>query len=450
MIFKRKIYQQLLDWKHQYQGKRALLIEGARRVGKSTILRQFAKNEYKSFIMIDFDEEGDEIKELFNNGFRNLDIFFQRLSVFYQIPLYERQTLIIFDEIQKFPRAHEAMKYLVKDGRYDFIETGSLITLKLMSSNITIPSEVKNISMYPMDFEEFLWAIGDNLTFAFLREHFVKKMPLGNSMHKKMMELFRTYLCVGGMPQAIEQYVKDKTNLSKVDEVKRDIIKLYEDDLLRYDSIYRTFTHQIYSFIPSFLSNKNKIFKYSKIKKGGKYTQYMHSIDGIKKSMTANICVNVSDPSIGLSLSAKAEEFKIYNADTGLLISQILANHNLTSTNLYKQIIFDKLSINNGMIFENAVSQALISSGHNLFFCVFKKIYNNISKKYELDFISEKDGKIIPIEVKSSSYKQHHSIDAFIEKYKDKNVSNSYIIYSKDLYCEKNIIYLPIYMTYFI
>ena len=266
-IFKGKIYEELLNWKKESNGKSALLIEGARRVGKSTIVEYFAKNEYKSYILVDFDKEGDSIKDLFKDGFRDLDSLFKSLSIYYGVNLYKRNSLIIFDEIQKFPRIHEGMKYLVEDGRYDFIATGSLITLKLLTNDITIPSEVENIKMYPHDFEEFLWAIGDEVTPNYIKESFLKSKSLGDILHRKIINLYRIYMCVGGMPQAIEQYNLDRVNLSKVDKVKRRIINLYKDDLRKYDNKYNTFANNIFSFIPSFLSRKNKSFVFSKVKK---------------------------------------------------------------------------------------------------------------------------------------------------------------------------------------
>ena len=312
------------------------MLEGARRVGKSTIVKQFAQHEYKSFIFVDFNEEGEGIKELFKGGFRNLDDFFRALSTYYHVDLYPREFLIVFDEIQKFPRAHEGMKYFVKDGRYDFIETGSLITLKLLNNKFIIPSEVEYLSMYPMDFEEFLMALGDTTTISQLQYHFDNKKPLGDVINRRMMNLYMTYLRVGGMPQAIEQFLKDNVNLSKVDKVKREIIKLYEDDLKNYDNKYKTITSNIYSFIPAFLANKNKAVNFNKIKKHSDYLSLANSFDGLKKSMVGNICSNVLDPPIGLNLTVEPNNIKIYSQDTGLLITQILSNTDSTSTDIYK------------------------------------------------------------------------------------------------------------------
>lgn len=448
-IFKRKIYEELLNWKKESNGKSALLIEGARRVGKSTIVEYFAKNEYKSYILVDFDKEGDSIKDLFKDGFRDLDSLFRSLSIYYGVNLYERNSLIIFDEIQKFPRIHEGMKYLVEDGRYDFIETGSLITLKLLTNDITIPSEVENIKMYPLDFEEFLWAIGDEVTPNYIKESFLKSKPLGDILHRKIINLYRIYMCVGGMPQAIEQYNLDRVNLSKVDKVKRGIINLYKDDLRKYDNKYNTFANNIFSFIPSFLSRKNKSFVFSKVKKSGRYINFINSLNAIEKSMVGNIAYNVSEPSFGLELNIINEEMKIYSLDSGLLISEILGINGTTSSNLYKSLIFDKLSLNNGMFFENSVAQALVANKHKLYYHTFKK-ENSDGKvnRYEIDFLINKDDNIVPIEVKSSSYKEHVSLDMFINKYKNIHIKKAYVIYSKDLKTEGKITYLPIYMTY--
>lgn len=456
MLFKRKIYQEILNWKNESNGKTGLLIEGARRVGKSTIVEEFAKNEYKSYILIDFDKEGDEIKEIFSHGFGNLDSLFMSLSVYYQTNLYPRESLIIFDEVQKFPRVHEGMKYLVNDGRYDFIETGSLITLKLLNNEITNPSEVIKIAMYPMDFEEFLWTLNDEVTIPFLKEHFEKKIPLGNAVHRKILSLFRTYMAIGGLPQAIEQYLEDKINLSKVDKIKRNILDLYSLDLKKYDNKYKTITSEIFEKIPSFLMNKNGLFLFSNLNnnKNNRYNNLIHSIEGIKKSMVSIIVNNVSEPSIALSLNEIASKMKIYQADIGLLITQTLKSKKETNTEIYKKIIFDKLSLNNGMYFENAVAEILTSNGHNLHYFKFKEENKETNKinNYEIDFLIERKGKITPIEVKSSSYKNHKSLDIFLKKFKDKNIGEAYVIYSKDLYNEENsnITYIPIYMSMFL
>lgn len=450
MLFKRKIYKQILNWKKESNGTTALLIEGARRVGKSTIVTEFAKNEYQSFILVDFDKEGDDLKEIFSHGFGNLDSFFMSLSAYYNVPLYKRKSLIIFDEIQKFPRAHEGIKYLVQDGRYDFIETGSLITLKLLTKEITLPSEVENIYMYPMDFEEFLWALNDNITIPTIKQHFDSKIPLGNGLHHKILIQYRTYMAVGGLPQAIDQYIKDKTNLLKVDAIKRRILDLYTSDLKKYDLECKTITSEVFSKIPSFLTNKNGLVTFADFNKNYRYQNLVSTIDGIKKSMVAIICENVSEPSIGLSLNALPNEMKIYQADTGLLITQILSNNKEANKDIYKKVIIDRLSLNNGMIFENAVAQALVASGHNLYFHKFKENKGDCTNNYEIDFLIERKGKIVPIGVKSSSYRNHRSLDKFIEKYKDIKTNESYIIYAKDLYVEGKVTYIPIYMTMFL
>ena len=450
-----------MNWKKESNGTTALLIEGARRVGKSTIVTEFAKNEYQSFILVDFDKEGDDLKEIFSHGFGNLDSFFMSLSAYYNVPLYKRKSLIIFDEIQKFPRAHEGIKYLVQDGRYDFIETGSLITLKLLTKEITLPSEVENIYMYPMDFEEFLWALNDNITIPTIKQHFDSKIPLGNGLHHKILIQYRTYMAVGGLPQAIDQYIKDKTNLLKVDAIKRRILDLYTSDLKKYDLECKTITSEVFSKIPSFLTNKNGLVTFADFNKNYRYQNLVSTIDGIKKSMVAIICENVSEPSIGLSLNALPNEMKIYQADTGLLITQILSNNKEANKDIYKKVIIDRLSLNNGMIFENAVAQALVASGHNLYFHKFKENKGDCTNNYEIDFLIERKGKIVPIEVKSSSYRNHRSLDKFIEKYKgsldkfiekykDIKTNESYIIYAKDLYVEGKVTYIPIYMTMFL
>ncbi len=443
-LFKRKIYDRLINWKSNSDGRTALLIEGARRVGKTTVIKEFAKKEYRSFIFIDFDEEGKEIRRIFDSGFHDLNGLFRALSLYYHTELYPRNSLIVFDEVQRFPRIHEGRKYLVQDGRYDFIETGSLITLKLLSTGFTNPSEVDHLLRYPLDFEEFLWAIGDSVTFPKIRESFSAKKPLGEVVNRQLMSLYRTYRCIGGMPQAIEQYCRDQINLSLVDKIKRNIVRLYTDDLKKYDLEYHSFTSSFYSHIPSFLSARNKLIKFSAIRKGGRYASLASSLDGIEKSMTGNICQNSSDPSIGLSLTAVPSDIKIYNSDTGLLISQVLSDNEITTDDIYKKLILNKLSINQGRFFENSVSQALRASGHALYFHTF----DSEQKKYEIDFLVQEKGKIIPIEVKSSSYNRHISLDLFLERNKGKkNIGQPIIIYTKDLKVENGILYLPIYMT---
>ena len=443
-IFKRKIYNKLLEWKNCSNGTRGLLLEGARRVGKSTIVKEFAENEYRSYIFIDFDEEGEEIRKIFDAGFRDLDSLFRSLSLYYHTELFPRQSLIVFDEVQRFPRAHEGRKYLVKDGRYDFIETGSLITLKLLSKGFTNPSEVDYLSRYPMDFEEFLMARGDTVSYPRIKDAFESRKPLGEVVNRKLMSLFRTYRCVGGRPQAVEQYLSDKVNFSLVDKVKRNIVNLYGDDLKKYDLEYHSFTSPIYSHIPAFLSSRNKMLKFSSIKKGGRYSNRLSSLDGIEKSRRGNLCQNTSDPTVGLGLTSIPSDIKIYSSDTGLLITQILKDNESTSNDLYRKLIFNKLSINRGMFFENSVSQALKGSGHSLYFHTFE----NQKAKYEIDFLVQRKGKLSPIEVKPSSYNSHVSLDCFLEKNKDrKNIGEPIIIYTKDLKAEDGILYIPIYRT---
>lgn len=445
--FKRKIYKDLLTWKQYYSHDYGLLIEGARRVGKSTIVEQFAKNEYRSYIIVDFDKVGNPVKEIFQDGFDDLDTLFNRLSVYYNTPLYPRNSLIVFDEVQKFPRIHEGMKYLIEDGRYDFVETGSLITLKLLGKRFTNPSEVMNIRMNPMDFEEFLWANGDLVTYPFLRDRLEKRIPLTYPVHRKILATFRTYMCVGGMPEAVNQYLNDKVNFTKVDTAKRSINKLYEDDLRKYDRDYRTFTSAAYSHIPAYLSNKNKTFRYNQIKNGAEYISLINTIEGIEKSLVGNICRNISNPEIALGLSVIPEQIKIYSSDTGLLVTQALDSEGQTSDDIYKSLIFDRLSTNNGMFFENAVAQALTSSGHKLYYHTFKKSRDDVKKQYKIDFVIIKNGEICPIEVKSSSYSRHTSLDLFSQKYKGRGIGEKYIIYSKDFKKEGDTLYLPIYMA---
>ncbi len=289
-----------------------MLIEGAKGVDKTTIVTEFAKKEYDSYILIDFDKEDKKAHEFFRSGFGDSDSLFRSLSVYYNTPLIERKSLIIFDEIQKFPRIHEGMKYLIEDGRYDFIEIGSSITLKMLGMNITLPSEVILIKMYPMDFEEFLRTNNDEVTIPFLKTKFAKKEPVGQALHNRIMSRSRTYLSVGGMPQVVEQFLLDKVNLFKIDKIKREIINLYETDLAKYDNQFNTYREKMFSLIPSTLNSKNKTIKYSKIKKDGRFAAFYSTIDEIKKSMVDNVSYNVTDPSITITATKDPKSIKIF------------------------------------------------------------------------------------------------------------------------------------------
>ena len=449
MEFKRKFYDTLLEWKKTFNGKNAILIEGARRIGKSTIAEAFAKKEYKDYLLLDFARESPDVKKLFTENLSDLDIFFNNLFVLKQKELISRESVIILDEIQLFPQARQAIKYLVADGRFDYIETGSLISIKKKSAQILIPSEEYKCKMYPMDFEEFLWATGDNVTAKIIREHFGKRIPLGDAIHRKIMQTFRTYLSVGGMPQAIAAFVEKQT-YSTIDAVKRSILSLYEEDLGKYDDENAEKTSAIFATIAEQLSNHNSMFKLSIVDKNARYQNYIRSIKFLADSMIANCCRNVTNPEISLELFADSSNFKLFMGDTGLLVTQIMRNSKETESDIYKKLIFDKLGTNIGMIMENIVAQMLRANGYDLYFheFLFQKEKNSFERKYEVDFLIVQERRIIPIEVKSSSYKQHESLDCFAKKYSQKK-HERFVIYTKDLFCDSDadVTYLPLYMT---
>ena len=447
MIFKRKIYDKLLEWKNLSVGGSAAFLEGARRIGKSTIVEEFAKNEYDDYMILDFAREGKDIRENFIENMDHLDVFFRNLFLLKGKDLTGERCVIIFDEVQMFPQARQAIKYLVADGRYDYIETGSLISIRKNVHDILIPSEEYRIKMFPMDFEEYLWAIGDHTTIPVIKEAFNSRTPLGDAIHRKIMKNFRTYMAVGGMPQAVEALVQGKT-FAQIDFIKRNILTLYEEDLAKYDKANQDRASVIYKTIPEQLENKNSHFKFSLVDKSARYQMYVDAVKFITDSMIGNECINVTVPEIVPELYADRSNFKLYMGDTGLLVSQIMKNQDETDENLYKSLIFDKLGINQGMILENVVAQMLRASGHALYFHEYYYQAENTvkEKKYEIDFLIVKKKKICPIEVKSSNYSAHKSFDYLTKKYPIK-LEDRYIIYTKDLKFEDQILYLPVYMT---
>lgn len=450
MIFKRKVYKKILEWKNLSAGESALLLEGARRIGKSTIVEEFAKREYDDYMILDFAKENKNIRNNFIENMDDLDTFFRNLFLLKKRSLKGKNCLLIFDEVQLFPIARQAIKYLVADGRYDYIETGSLISIRKNVKDILIPSEEYRIKMYPMDFEEYLWAQGDNVTFDAVKDAFEKRKPLGDAIHRKIMKTFRTYMAVGGMPQAVEAYVNGKT-FSQIDFIKRNILNLYEEDLAKYDTENREKASIVYRTIPEQLENKNSHFKFSLIDKNARYQNYIDAVSFISESMIGNECINVTKPEVALALFSDRSNFKLYMGDTGLLVTQIMKNQDEADEDLYKALIIDNLGINQGMILENMVAQMLRASGHGLYFheYLYQPGENEREKKYEVDFITIKKKKICPIEVKSSNYKSHKSFDYFGKKYQLK-MQDRYIIYTKDLKYEDGIMYIPIYMTMFI
>ena len=445
IYFKRKIYKKLLEWKENSNGKTALLIEGARRIGKSTIAEEFAKNEYNEYILIDFNIAPDEIKNLFIHERSDIDLILQKIQSYYRKVLPVRKSLIIFDEVQFCPEARSLIKYLVADGRYDYLETGSLISIKKNVQNIIIPSEEKKINMYPMDFEEFLWALGDTTTIPFLKQCYDNKTKV-DIAHNSIMKDFRTYVLVGGMPQSIVEYIKTKS-FDKVDDIKRDILSLYHDDINKNGDNSKKII-KIYDNIPGQLSNGSKKYKLSSIDKTARNQNYENELTWLDEARIINLCNNVTDPSIGLDLTKDENSYKCYQSDVGLLVTQAFINKPYVDNEIYKAILFDKLNVNEGMIMENYVAQTLKSNGYELFY--YSKNDNEVLKNnMEVDFLIVQDKKLNPIEVKSGDYKKHTSIDRFKEKYK-KNVGTRYILHTKDLKVEGDIVYLPLYMTLFL
>lgn len=447
---KRKIYERLVQWKNESQGKSALLIEGARRVGKSYIVNEFAKKEYKTSLVVDFAHVDKTLLDLFENDSHDLKMFFQKLSYLTHTKFIERKTLIVFDEIQMYPKARQLIKYLVKDGKYDFIETGSLISIHENVKGITIPSEEEKISMYPMDFEEFCWAMGDEVTVPYIRQHFNEKKPLGESLHKSTMEYFRQYMIVGGMPQAVECYAKTK-DFDSVEKIKRGIITLYKDDVGKYAYGYRTKVSEMLTMIPSELSRHDKSFTISDIDENGRFSNYEEPIFWLADSMIANICYNSTKPERALGLNTNDSSLKIYMGDTGLLITLSIGEGTDDANDLYSALLMNKLHLNEGMYAENIVSQTLRCNGYPLYFHSFyltddegNRVSNN---RQEVDFLIPDNRKISPIEVKSGKNRGHASLRHLMEKY-SKYLGQAYIIHTKDLEKKGNILFIPIYMTF--
>jgi len=450
ITFRRKIYDKLLDWKKTTKGTKALLIEGARRIGKSTIVEIFGKNEYKSYILIDFNQTTKTILSAFENNLNNLDTFFMILSAEYGIKLYNRESLIIFDEIQKYPKAREAVKYLVADGRFDYIETGSLISIKENVSDITIPSEERRLVMHPIDFEEFAWAMGENEMIEYIRKCFEEKQPLEQELHNKAMLLFRQYMIVGGMPKSLVAYIENNRDFAMADIEKRDILSLYRNDMMKIKSGYRSNVLAIFDQIPGFLSKSERRVMLNKIEKGATFPKYHDTFFWLSDSMIANECFNCSDPHVGLSLNEDRTYVKCYMGDTGLLISHTFDENEIADNALYREILLGRLSINEGMFFENTIAQMLVASGHKLYFYTHyntEKHRNDIEIDFLLSNNSKLKYKLYPIEVKSSERYSTISLERFKEKFHER-IGGSYVIHPKNLKAENSIIYLPAYMTF--
>lgn len=450
MVLKRKAYDKLLEWKEECNGSRAILVEGARRIGKSTIVEEFAKNEYKSYILIDFAKASDAVINAFEKYKNNFDELFMILSLEYGIKLFERESVIIFDEVQLYPKARQLIKYLVADGRYDYIETGSLISIKENVQNILIPSEERKLKMYPLDFEEFCWCFGEALLIDYIKKCFGEKKPLDDALHEKAMLLFKQYMLVGGMPKSIIAFLEGTRDFKGADREKRDILSLYRDDIMKISTRYRSKVLSIFEQIPGFLSKHEKRVILSNIVQGSTIDQYADTFFWLGNSMICNECFLTKDPNIGLALNEDRSYIKCYMGDTGLLVSHAFDENSLADSELYRQIINDKLSINEGMLYENVIAQMLVSSGHKLYFYTH---YNNEKHRndIEIDFIisngSKTKPRIYPIEVKSGKKYTTKSLERFTEKFSNR-VGEAYVIHPKNLFVKNNIIYLPAYMTF--
>lgn len=442
-IFERKIYQKMLKWKKDSNGKTALLIKGARRVGKSTIAEEFAKKEYSSYILIDFSIAPKEVHNLFSD-LSDLNYLFLRLQLIYHVNLENRKSVIIFDEVQKEPLARQAIKHLVKDGRYDYIETGSLLSIKKNVENIVIPSEETRIEMVPMDYEEFRWALGDKATIPMLKTAFENKISLGDDVNRRMMRDFRLYMLVGGMPQAVNEYI-DTNNFSKVDEMKRSILELYQDDFRKIDSTGKA--SLMFSAIPSELTKNASRYQVSSVIPNEKQNRVLGIIADMKDSLTVNLAYHANDPSVGISLHEDISKYKMFLGDTGLFTTLAFMDKDFTENIIYEKLLNDKLDTDLGYLYENIVAQMLYASGNKLFYYTFPK--NNSTHNYEIDFIITKKNKVCPIEVKSSGYKTHASIDAFSNKFSSK-IGQKYLIYTKDLRKDGDLLCVPLYMTMFL
>lgn len=449
MEIKRKIYNKIREWKNSSNGTKALLIEGARRIGKSTVAEEFGRNEYRSYVLIDFNIASKKIRKSFDD-LNNLDLFYQTISLEYNVRLYQRDSLIIFDEIQKYPKAREAIKYLVQDGRYDFIETGSLISIKENVKDITLPSEERKIKMYPVDFEEFMLYMDERILLEYIEDCYEKKIPLDQKLHAKAMHLFKEYLLVGGMPQAITAFKNGNRDFEAADIEKRDILQLYRDDIKKAAKRYNSRVSALFEYIPSYLSTHEKKVVLKNIDNYGNFDRYDEPLFWLDDSMMCNLCYKCNDPNVGLALNINESAVKCYMGDTGLLVSHAFSENEIMAQNLYKQILDGKLSLNEGMIYENMIAQMIVSKGKKLYFYTrysLEKHRNDIEIDFLLSNESKTNFKIYPIEVKSSKNYTTSSLTKFKEVF-GKKVSEQIIIHPKNLSIEDGIIKIPPYMFF--
>ncbi len=449
MILKRSIYQRLLAWKTECHGTKALLIEGARRIGKSTLVEDFAKREYKSYILIDFFKETKEVRDYFFKYRNDLDTLFKLLSVYFNTPLYSRESVIIFDEVQFFPQARGLIKYLVRDGRYDYIETGSLISIKENVRDIIIPSEERHIKMYPLDFFEFCLALNQVMIIPYIKQCWEKEEALDPALHEKAMMLFRQYMLVGGMPQSVIAFLENDSAFAHADSEKRDILSLYRSDVMRINKKYQSKVLAIYDQIPGLLSSHEKRVIFNALGNNARAFQYEETFFWLTDSMIVNECRKVNDPQVGLSLTESDTYLKCYFGDTGLLVSHAFDENELVKAEVYKLILSGHLNINKGMLYENIIAQMLTASNHRLFFYT----HYDIEKKrndIEIDFIvstgSKTNYKITPIEVKSSKNYSMVSLERFKEKFKDR-IDRCIVIHPRNLTKRNDILAIPPYMA---
>lgn len=445
---RRKITQKLLEWKEKSAGRTAVLVDGARRVGKSYIAEQFAKENYRSYIMIDFNKAGNDVRDLFNHYLNDLDAFFMYLSAIYGVKLYPKESLIIFDEVQLFPRARAAIKYLVADGRFHYLETGSLVSIHENVKDIIIPSEERHIKMVPMDFEEFLWALGEDPMLSVIRMSYEKKLPMGQALHRKAMTLFRQYIIVGGMPQAVQAYL-DTQSFEETDMVKRDILALYREDIAKHAKGYERKVEAIFDEIPEQLSKHEKKFVLSSLGKGSKFRDYESSFLWLEDSMMCNICYNSTEPSVGIKLNRDRTTMKMYMGDTGLLVSHTFDENGIVNEQVYKKLLLGKLEMNEGMFFENIMAQLLVASGHKLYF-YSNPARDNKSDRMEIDFLLTKRRvtnrhNVSILEVKSGKRYTTVSLEKFRKKYRQQ-LDKAYVLHTSDYMEKDDVIYLPIYM----
>lgn len=441
--FKRKIYSQLRDWKERAGGRRALMIKGARRVGKSTVVEEFAKKEYLSYILIDFGQAPKRVVDLFED-LSDLNFIFLQLQMIYKVKLVERKSVIVFDEVQLAPKARQAIKYLVADGRYDYIETGSLIGIRKFTEGILIPSEETTIEMYPMDYEEFRWAMGDEVSIPLLRQCFESKRALGDAVVRQTLRDFRLYMLIGGMPQVVSEYIKTN-NFADVDEMKRSIISLYDADLRKIDSTGRA--SLLFNNIPAQLSHGGGRYQVSAVIDNQRAENILPILEDMKNSMIVNVAYHADDPNVGMSLTKNLEKFKLYLHDTGLFVTSMFMDKKATENVIYNKLLNDKLNTNLGYVYENVVAQMLTASGNKLFYYTFPSDTSN--HLYEIDFLLSRGNKLCLLEVKSSGYATHISIDIFCDKFSDR-ISNKYLIYTKDFRKDKGVICLPVFMVPFL